>query len=39
MEDYVNLNNIIKNYDDYKENASDNDNLYYNDAIINYDVI
>lgn len=40
MEDYVNLNNIIKNYDDYKEKINNDDNdLYYNDTIINYDII
>lgn len=40
MEDYVNLNNIIKNYDDYKEKINNDDNdLYYNDTIINYDIM
>lgn len=39
MNDYININDFIKNYDDYKENASDNDDLYYNDTIINYDII
>lgn len=40
MEDYVNLNDIIKNYDDYKEKINNDDNdLYYNDTIINYDIM
>lgn len=39
MEEYININTFIKNYDDYKdttvpEEATD---LYYNDTIINYD--
>lgn len=39
MEDYVNLSDLIKSYDDYKDNISNDDNLYYNDTIINYDIM
>lgn len=41
MEEYVNINDFIKNYEDYKDaTASEEANdLYYNDTIINYDII
>lgn len=40
MNDYININDFIKNYEDYKEKINNDDNdLYYNDTIINYDII
>ena len=40
MEEYININTFIKSYDDYKEKINNDDNdLYYNDTIINYDIM
>lgn len=41
MEEYININTFIKNYDDYKDTTASEEatDLYYNDTIINYDII
>lgn len=42
MEEYININTFIKNYDDYKDTTQIDQtqgDLYYNDTIINYDEI
>ena len=41
MDNYINVNNFIKNYDNKNNdfNYNQDDNIYYNDFISNYDII
>lgn len=41
MNDYININSFIKNYDNYNNNFDYNnsDDLFYNDFISNYQEI
>ena len=42
MEQYININDFIKNYDDYKDTTQIDQkqtDLFYNDTIVNYDEI
>lgn len=38
MNDYINLNKFVKDYDEYNNNFDYNNNdLYYNDFVSNYE--
>ena len=40
MQDYVNINDIIKNYDEKNNNYNyNNDDLFYNEFISNYEEV
>ena len=40
MNDYININLFIKNYDDFNSNFNyENDDLFYNDYVSNYSEI